>query len=394
MTSLLRPPAAFALGRARVPPPAWLTGAGAGLLAAAGGVVACMGVAVAGWLSGTSGSIGGAFRVGAGAWLLGHGYAVELGPATITLMPLGLTLLLAFALVGCTAGAARLCAASSSRALGEVAAASAAAYVGVVVLVAVLSAVSEMGLAHGRGVLVTVLMAATAAGAGAVRGGERSVQALLALPQAVVPVLRGALAGALALFGCAALVLAVSLVVHVEALQRIVGSLQPGPAGGLVLVAVCALVLPNAVLLATALVLGPGTAVGVGTSVTLTEVAVAPLPAIPWFAAVPAAGTQPVPLAALAALPVVAGVVAGVAAVRRLPSMGVGSAAGYGLLTGAMAGLLVGCWVAAAGGSIGPGRMADIGAPELLCLVVAVATLGIGGVLGGTSARLLGRGGS
>jgi hypothetical protein len=59
-----------------------------------------------------------------------------------------------------------------------------------------------------------------------------------------------------------------------------------------------------------------------------------------------------------------------------------------------MAGLLVGCWVAAAGGSIGPGRMADIGAPELLCLVVAVATLGIGGVLGGTSAWLLGRGGS
>lgn len=394
MTSLLRPSAASAPGRARVPPPAWLTGVGAGLLAATGGVVACMGVAVAGWLSGTTGSIGGAFRVGAGAWLLGHGYAVELGSATVTLVPLGLTLILALALVGCTGGAARLCAASSSRAVAEVAAASAVAYVGVVVLVAALSALSEVALAHGRGILATVLLAAAAAGAGAVRGGERSLQALLALPPVAVPVLRGAVVGALALFGCAALFLTVSLVVHVEALQQLVASLQPGLAGGLVLVAACALVLPNAVLLTSAVMLGPGTAVGVGTSVTLTEVAVAPLPAIPWFAAVPAAGTQPVPLAVLAAVPVVAGIVAGVAVVRRLPSVGVGSAAGYGLLAGALAGLLVGGWVAAAGGSIGPGRMSEVGAPELLCLAVAVATLGIGGLLGATSARLLGRGGS
>ena len=394
MTSLLRYPAAPATGRARVPPPAWLTGVGVGLLAATAGVVACLGIAVAGWLSGTTGSIGGALRVGAGAWLLGHGYAAELGPATVTLVPLGLTLLLALALVACTGGAARLCAASSSRALAELAAACAAAYVGVVVLVAVLSDASDVGIAHGRGMLTTVLLAAGAAGVGAVRGGERSLEAVLALPLVVVPVLRGALVGSLALFGCAALVLTVSLVVHVQALQQLVASLRPGVAGGLVLVAACALVLPNAVLLTTAVMLGPGTAVGVGTSVTLTEVAVAPLPAIPWFAAVPAAGTQPVPLAVLAALPVVAGIVAGVAVVRRLPSMGVGSAAGYGLLAGALAGLLVGGMVAVAGGSIGPGRMADIGAPELVCIAVAVATLGVGGLLGGTSARLIGRGGS
>jgi hypothetical protein len=353
-----------------------------------------MGVAVAGWLSGTTGSIGGAFRVGAGAWLLGHGYAVELGPATITLVPLGLTVLLALAVVGCTAGAVRLCAASSPRAVGQVAAASALAYLGVVLLVSVLCAVSEVGLAHGRGVVVTLLLATTAAGAGAARGSDGSVQELVGLPDVVVPVLRAALAGALALFACAALVLTVSLVVHVEALQQIVATLQPGLAGGLVLVVACALVLPNAVLLTTAVMLGPGAALGVGTSVTLTEVAVAPVPAIPWFAAVPAAGTQPVPLAVLAALPVVAGIVAGVAVVRRLPSMGGGATAGYGLLAGVAAGLLIGGWVAAAGGSIGPGRMAEMGAPEVLCLAVAVATLGIGGLLGSTSARLLGRGGS
>lgn len=361
-------------------------GIGAGLLAAGGGVVACMGIAVLGWLTGSTGSMGNALHAGAGAWLLAHGYSLELGSATVSVVPLGLTAMLGLALAWCAGGAARICRAAHPRALAQVAAASATSYVAGVALVA---AFSSVGVAPVRGTLVTLLLAAAAASAGAVR--VLPVQPLPSLPLPVLPVLRGALGGAFTLFGCAALAVAVSLVTHLDSLRQVVGSLAPGPAGGLVLVVVCLAFLPNVVLLSTAVVLGPGTAVGVGTSVTLTEVFVAPLPAIPWLAAVPEAGTQPVALAALAALPVVAGIVAGVAAVRRLPAVGVATAAGSGLAAGVLAGILVGAGVCTAGGSMGPGRMAELGAPGLLSLAMAVGTLGVGGLLGGTSVWMLGR---
>jgi hypothetical protein len=54
-------------------------------------------------------------------------------------------------------------------------------------------------------------------------------------------------------------------------------------------------------------------------------------------------------------------------------------------------GLLVGAAIALAGGSAGPGRMAEIGAPALVCLAVAAGALGLGGLLGGGAVRLLGR---
>jgi hypothetical protein len=99
MTQLLQLPAPLPPRHDRVPPPAWLTGLAAGLLAAASGVVACLGIAVAGWLTGTSGSVGGALGVGAAGWLLAHGHVLDLGSASISLVPLGLTALLTLLLV-------------------------------------------------------------------------------------------------------------------------------------------------------------------------------------------------------------------------------------------------------------------------------------------------------
>jgi hypothetical protein len=388
MTQLLQLPAPLPPRHDRVPPPAWLTGLAAGLLAAASGVVACLGIAVAGWLTGTSGSVGGALGVGAAGWLLAHGHVLDLGSASISLVPLGLTALLTLLLVRSAAAAARASRAETVRSAGVVASTCAVAYAGVVLLVAVLTSSAEVRVGLGRGTLLTLLLAGGASAAGAWRGplAER-----LRPPPVVEALLRGALAGALALFGAAALVLTVSLAVHVEAMQQIVRSLSPGLAGGLVLVLACALLLPNVALLATSVLLGPGTAVGVGTSVTLTEVSVAPLPAVPWLAAVPPMGTQPVPLAALAALPVLAGIVAGLTAARRLRSRGHLAAVGSGAGAGVVGGLLVGAAIALAGGSAGPGRMAEIGAPALVCLAVAAGALGLGGLLGGGAVRLLGR---
>jgi hypothetical protein len=345
-----------------------------------------MGIAVAGWLSGSTGTMGDALQVGAGAWLLSHGYALQVDSATITLMPLGLSVLVALALFACTSGAVTLSVASQRRQLLQVIAASALAYAAVVAVVVALVTTSAADVQLGRGAVGTVALAAAAATAGALR--RRRAQVLAAVAPLVVSVVRGAAGGALALFGLTALTVTVSLGWHWTALEEIVGALQPGPVGGLVLVAACLFVLPNVVLLTSAVLLGPGIAVGAGTSVTLTQVTAGPLPALPWLAAVPDSGAQPVPLALLAALPVIAGIVAGVSAVRRLPGSTFTAAAGTGLAAGALAGVLVGGAIAAAGGSIGPGRMATFGAPELLSLAMAVGALGFGGLLGGTSTRL------
>jgi hypothetical protein len=365
-----------------------VSGLAAGLLAAAAGVVACLGIAVGGWLTGSSGTVGAALRVGAAGWLLAHGHVLDVGSSSISVVPLGLTALLTVVLVRSAAAAARASRVATVRSAGVLASTCAVAYAGVVLLVAVVTSSVEVGVALGRGTLLSVLLAAGASLAGAWHGPLRE---RLRPPPVVEAVLRGAAAGALVLFGSAALVLTVALAVRVEAMQQIVRSLDPGLAGGGVLVLGCALLLPNVVLLTASVLLGPGTALGVGTSVSLTEVSVAPLPAVPWLAAVPPMGAQPVPLAVLAVLPVVAGIVAGLTAVRRLPSLGHLTAVGSGAAAGVVGGLLVGAAIALAGGSAGPGRMAEIGAPGLLCLAVATAALGLGGLLGGAVVRLLGR---
>jgi hypothetical protein len=393
MTQLLhRPsPAPTATRHERVPPPAWLSGLGAGLAAALGSLVVCLASAVIAWLAGSSGSMGAALHVGAGGWLLGHGHVLDVGGTSVTLVPLGLSALLVLGLTGCTAWAARTSAVRGAGGVLAVLGSAAVAYGAVVALVTLASGTAAVTVEPGRGVPVTAGVVLLGGTAGALRGSGLSLPTLLHLPRLVVALARGALAGALTLTGCTCLVLAVSLVVHVEVLQQTVRALQPGLPGGLVLVLVCAALLPNVVGMTGAVLLGPGAALGAGTSITLTEVSVGPLPALPWLAAVPGTGTQPVPLAALAVLPVLAGVVAGVAVVRSLPAAGVLAAAGRGLVAGALAGLLVGAGVAASGGAVGPGRMSEVGAPALASLAVAAAVLAGGGLLGGVATRLLGR---
>ena len=54
-----------------------------------------------------------------------------------------------------------------------------------------------------------------------------------------------------------------------------------------------------------------------------------------------------------------------------------------GLVGGVAGGLLTTVLVALAGGSVGPGRMSDVGAPLLDTLVSSTVAMGVGGLLGG-----------
>ncbi len=81
------------------------------------------------------------------------------------------------------------------------------------------------------------------------------------------------------------------------------------------------------------------------------------------------------------------GALAAVLVVRRYPA--------YGFEVGAVRGLGVGrrsaaccspCWSMLAGGAVGPGRMADVGADLLPTLVAATVAMGVGGLVGGVGA--------
>jgi len=378
-------------GSGGVAPPGWLTGLVAGLAAAAAGAVACAGLAVLVWLSGDGGSFGGALRSGLVGWLLGHGHEITVGTSRIAMVPLGLTLVAGWLLVRASSWAARTSRTVRPGQLSVVAGSCAVAYSAVVLAVAVLSAGGPADVGLLRGPPVTAGLAIAVSAVGAAQGSGCTSDLTDRLPAVALPVLRGSAVGVLVLLGSVSIVLAALLGIQVEALRQIFGSLDLGLLGGALLVVLCLAVLPNVVLLAVAVVLGPGATVGAASTITLTSVSVGPLPAIPWLAAVPGPGAQPVLVSALAALPVLAGLVAGAVAARSMPVLGIDRAAGRGGVAGVLAGLLVAAVVLCAGGAVGPGRMAEVGAPAVEILLVSIASLGVGGVVGGVVMRLVGR---
>jgi hypothetical protein len=71
---------------------------------------------------------------------------------------------------------------------------------------------------------------------------------------------------------------------------------------------------------------------------------------------------------------------------RRHPALTLGSGALRGLGSGVAGGLLLTAAIALAGGAVGPGRMADIGAGPLDTLVSATVAMGLGGLVAGVAA--------
>ena len=150
----------------------------------------------------------------------------------------------------------------------------------------------------------------------------------------------------------------------------------------LMMVLLTALVAPNAVLLGGAYLLGPGFAVGTGTVVSPSVVQLGPVPAFPLLAALPDDGATPWFTTALMALPVLVAAVSVALVQRRHPVRAWDFAALRGLGSGVIAGVLTGILTSFAGGALGDGRMADLGASTGEVLVASMLSMGIGGLLG------------
>jgi hypothetical protein len=378
----------------RPPRSAWTGGCVAGLFTALASAVLCVAmVALGGTASGDS--TRGAGQAGLVTWLLAHCSGVRTGTADVRAVPLGLTLLL-----GCWAfaSARRVRVGSRWRAGSAPASVSALAggvlgftiaYGGVVAGLAGVASLLGSDVDAARAVAVAAALAAGASAVGLWGPRTMADRAQRTMPFALLAMLRGAAAGCLVMLIGTVVVFCAAVITSAGRFLDLTAALDLTWSGALMLFGTFLLALPNLLGLTGSVLLGPGFALGTGTKVTATSVTLGAVPSWPPLAALPGSGTTPVWAVALLVVPVLAGAAAGWLGA----SCSVGGSwrqvcAGAG--AGVLAGLVVGGWVLASGGAIGPGRMADVGAAAS-SVPLAVATLGAGALLGGCAQLLAAR---
>jgi hypothetical protein len=322
-------------------------------------------------------------------WLLAQGGELDVGAGPLVLAPLLLTLGIAWGL----SRAGRVLARLKDLDSGPAAAGATGLVVAVHVLLTVVLALVVDDPSARVGLLRTVagaaVLAAAAIGWGVSRESGLLDAALDRLPGTPRPVLRGVLAGLLTALALCTAVVAVAVAADAHGYATLSGSLGGAAAGALGLLGLSVLLLPNAAAAVLGLAAGPGFSVGSGTLVSVHGVTLGSVPALPLLAALP--DTQAVPLIAFAsqAIPALAGLVAGRTVGRWFGNEDGGSVvAGLtGVLAGVLLGVVSGVLVWVAGGSLGDGALAEVGAPAFATGIAVAAQSGIASAVAATVAR-------
>ena len=198
-------------------------------------------------------------------------------------------------------------------------------------------------------------------------------------------------AGSITVLGAAGmLTTAVALANHQRQFTAVYGLLGPGLVGAALLLLAQLAYLPNAAAWAVAYMLGPGFAVGSGTVVAPTGSVLGPLPAFPLLAALPtdSRGSGPgLLVAAMLAVPYLAGAVGGLLIVRLVPQATIDGAAIRGFCGGALCGLVLGVVAAFAGGPLGNGRLSAVGPSAWQVAAVGALEVGIAAAVSAGAAR-------
>lgn len=157
-----------------------------------------------------------------------------------------------------------------------------------------------------------------------------------------------------------------------------------GVIGGIALTVGQLAFLPDFVGWATSWLVGPGFAIGTGSSVSPIGTTLGPIPGLPVFGALPAAGHTFGLVWVL--VPVIAGfAVGGLLRPRLVQALGTANSALHRALGGVAAGLVAGvltgmvAWVTS--GSFGPGRLADVGPHALVVGAFAALEVGVPAVV-------------
>ena len=370
------------------------SGAVAALWAALAGLVAVALPVLLVWATdGRAGSgAGEALRAAAQVWLVGHSTSLEVPGGTLGLSPLGLALLPLVALARAGAHAARDCRTATLRDAVTLTGAVAGPYAVLATVVAGVTASSQVRPVPLQALAGAFLLGLLGAGVGIVRTARLVPVVKDRLSDRAVRLVTATAAALAVLFGAGALLVGVSLAVHVGRAADLTGATGPGPIGGVALLVLGVALVPNAVIWGTSYLVGTGFAVGVGTAVGPFSTTLGAVPAFPLLAALP--GGAPPLAGGLAALvvPLVAGGVAGLLVVRRLGPASWWQAAGEAALVGPCAGLVLAAMALLSGGPLGDGRLAQVGPSAwrlglVAALELAVAAAAVGALLVGRRSR-------
>lgn len=369
--------------------PWWVAAAGGGVAACAVGWLVVAAVVLVGWLADMVGPMSLPLEVATQFWFSVHGGWASLGAGSWTVVPLAPTLLQALVVSTVAGFAARQLPAGVPHRLStavRLASLVTVAYVLPLCAVTVLVGTPEqVARCLGGG---TVLAGASALW-GAVRGLRVAAPTRLPTWARRLPAAAASGLGVMVLVGTGALVAAV--VLRAEAVWSMTTTAAPEPAAAAVLVLAQLAYLPNLVLWAVGYVLGAGFTVGTGSLVSPMVTELGLLPGFPVLAALPSEGVGDWGRALWLLSGVVAGAVAAFVLLGRRPPARVDVSSLAGGLAGVAAGLLVTVAAATSRGSLGTGRLVDLGPrmPELA--VMAVTVMGLAGLVAGLVACLLGR---
>jgi len=358
----------------------------AGVASAGIVLLGCMAIGLAGWFAADAGAHGDtrdALRVGADAWLLAHGSQLQMEAATISVVPLGLTLFCAYVTfrLGRWAGATSVVQDGRTVLMGTLVLAG--VYGVVATATAVLASLEIAQPNLGRSFVGGFLVAFLAGGAGAVSGSGRWPVWRAHVPKHVLAVGTGAASVVLLMCAAGSVLVATALLLDFGSAANVLALLHTDVPNGLIYTAAVATVVPNAVLFGGAYLLGPGFVVGSGTLVSPSVVVLGPVPAFPLLAALPDDGATAWWSVLLVAVPVLVAAVSACLMLHRYPVQRYDVGALRGLAAGVLGGVLFALATGLAGGSVGPGRMTDVGALVGQSVAAAAVAMGIGGLIGG-----------
>ncbi|GAA4688851.1 cell division protein PerM [Phytohabitans rumicis] len=345
-------------------------------------------------LADDAGSLPGAARVGLAGWLLGHGVPLDTPAGPIGLAPLALGVFAAWRVSRAGVHVARAIGARHHGSPAQALAVAGTVGIGYGVLGLLGAVILNTGDVSASPLRAGLTFAAFGAVAALV-GALRTTAALRVLARRIPAVLRdGVRTGVVAAFlvlGAGAGLAGLAIALGGGHASDIIGAYRTGVAGQAGITLVCVAYAPNAAVWAAAYLLGPGFAVGTDTVVRTTEVSVGALPAVPLLAGLPD-GPLGGAGAALLALPVVAGMLAGWLQARRMAradrAVRWPRVLGAALLAGPVAGLVLGGAAVLSGGSLGGGRMADIGPVAWQVAALAAGIVAVGTLIGATATRI------
>ncbi|MGK5114208.1 cell division protein PerM [Geodermatophilus sp. CPCC 205506] len=331
-------------------------------------------------------------RVAGALWLLAQGGGLVLGSGPLVLAPLLLTLVVAWGLSSAARGVVRAYDVGDGRTAVAVVAAVTGTHTLLTLLLGLAVDTPGADVDLLRCAVGGAVLALLAAGWCTVRESGLLDAALGRLPEPVRPLLRAVLAGLLAALALGFVMVAIALASDTEGHAALTRALGGAGAGAVGLIALGALLLPNAAVAAIGLAAGPGFVVGTGTLVSVHGVTLGAVPALPLLAALP--DTQAVPLLAFASqvVPALAGLVAGGTVGRRLEQGRPVVAGLWGVLAGVLLGAACGLLAWVAGGSLGDGGLAEVGAPPVATGLAVAAQAGIAAAVGAVVSRWRSRG--